>query len=160
MFRIITIPFDRNLRGFDEEILNRFLLNKKFKNYKAELFHDGGDTYWTVLVEYDPLVEKTAEDDAVGLDEGQKLLLERLRAWRKETAEKQRTISVAPFKDRVVHHAVVGVLEPVYERCFIHDSYATRKNKGTHRALKRAQLFMRGNAWYLKNGCREILRQY
>ncbi len=63
---------------------------------------------------------------------------------------KERTISVAPFRDRVVHHAVVGALEPVYERCFIHDSYATRKGKGTHRALLRAQLFLRRNAWYLK----------
>jgi retron-type reverse transcriptase len=39
---------------------------------------------------------------------------------------KHRTISVAAFRDRVVHHALVNVLEPVYERRFIFDSYATR----------------------------------
>ncbi len=52
---------------------------------------------------------------------------------------KKRKISVAPFRDRVVHHAVVNVLEPIYEKIFIYDSYATRKGKGTHRAIARAQ---------------------
>ncbi len=63
---------------------------------------------------------------------------------------KERTISVAPFRDRVVHHAIVNVLEPIYEKCFIYDSYATRKGKGTHRAVSRAQSFMRSAGYYLK----------
>ena len=63
---------------------------------------------------------------------------------------KERTISVAPFRDRVVHHAVVNVLEPIWEKAFIYDSYATRKGKGTHRAVLRAQGFMKGAGWYLK----------
>ncbi len=63
---------------------------------------------------------------------------------------KPRTISVAPFRDRVVHHALVSVLEPVFEPTFIFDSYATRKGKGTHRAILRAQRFARRWPWYLK----------
>jgi len=63
---------------------------------------------------------------------------------------KERIIAVAPFRDRVVHHAVVRVLTPIYERIFIHDSYATRPNKGTHAAIKRAQSFLRRWEWYLK----------
>lgn len=63
---------------------------------------------------------------------------------------KKRLIAVAPFRDRVVHHAVVGVLEPLYERSFIADSYATRKGKGTHRAVRRAQEYLRRHRWYLK----------
>jgi len=65
---------------------------------------------------------------------------------------KERIISVAPFSDRVVHHAVVNVLAPIYERVFIYDSYATRKEKekGTHAAILRAQEFMRRRPWYLK----------
>jgi retron-type reverse transcriptase len=63
---------------------------------------------------------------------------------------KQRTISVADFRDRVVHHAVVGALEPVFEPRFIFDSYATRKGKGTHRAVKRAQGFLGRFEYYLK----------
>lgn len=63
---------------------------------------------------------------------------------------KQRTISVAAFRDRVVHHALINVLEPIYERCFIYDSYATRKGKGTHTAINRAQFFLRQSPWFFK----------
>jgi len=52
---------------------------------------------------------------------------------------KERIISVAPFRDRVVHHALIQVLEPIYEACFYTHSYATRKGKGTHRAIAQAQ---------------------
>jgi RNA-directed DNA polymerase len=54
---------------------------------------------------------------------------------------KPRLISAAPFRDRVVHHALVRQIEPVFERRFIHDSYACRVGKGTHRALDRCQEF-------------------
>ena len=50
---------------------------------------------------------------------------------------KRRLISAAPFRDRVVHHALCNVLEPLFERRFIYDSYANRVGKGTHRALDR-----------------------
>jgi RNA-directed DNA polymerase len=63
---------------------------------------------------------------------------------------KKRTIAVAPFRDRVVHHALVNILEPIYEPCFIFDSYATRKKKGTHAAILRAQEFLGKNHWFLK----------
>lgn len=64
---------------------------------------------------------------------------------------KERIIAVAPFRDRVVHHAIVGILNPIYERIFITDSFATRKNKGVHKAIERARYFIRNNAWYLKS---------
>jgi len=63
---------------------------------------------------------------------------------------KERLISVAPFEDRVVHHALVNVLEPIIEPTFIYDSYATRKGKGTHRAVRRAQQLIRRHSYYLK----------
>lgn len=50
-----------------------------------------------------------------------------------------------------MHHAIVGVLHPIYEKIFISDSYATRKNKGVHKAIERARYFIRTNAWYLKS---------
>lgn len=56
---------------------------------------------------------------------------------------KRRLISAAPFADRVVHHALVNVIEPLFERKFILDTYANRKGKGTHRALDRCTMFMR-----------------
>src|SRR5580693_4204680 len=45
---------------------------------------------------------------------------------------KRRQISAAPFRDRVVHHALTGVLEPIFEQSFISDCYACRRGKGTH----------------------------
>jgi retron-type reverse transcriptase len=52
---------------------------------------------------------------------------------------KTRLISAPPFRDRVVHHALCHVLEPVLERVAIPDSYACRKGKGSHAAILRAQ---------------------
>ena len=56
---------------------------------------------------------------------------------------KRRLISAASFRDRVVHHALCNVIEPIYEKVFIGDSYANRMGKGNHRALDRAQSFSR-----------------
>jgi RNA-directed DNA polymerase len=62
----------------------------------------------------------------------------------------QREIRAAPYRDRVVHHALCAELEPVIERHLIHDTYACRVGKGTHRALDRLQGFLRGGAWVVK----------
>lgn len=56
---------------------------------------------------------------------------------------KVRDVSAAPFSDRVVHHALVRQIEPLFERIFINDSYACRKAKGTHAAVLRLQHFLR-----------------
>lgn len=52
---------------------------------------------------------------------------------------KRRMISAAPFRDRVVHHALCQVIEPIWERRFHAHSYACRVGKGTHRAIQRCQ---------------------
>ncbi len=62
---------------------------------------------------------------------------------------KERLISAAPFRDRVVHHALVNVLAPVFEPTFIPDSYACRAGKGTHAAVDRFTQFARA--------CRHVL---
>jgi len=63
---------------------------------------------------------------------------------------KPRRISAAPFRDRVVHHALCNVIEPIWEARFIHDSYACRKGKGTHAALDRATCFARRYRYVLQ----------
>ena len=55
---------------------------------------------------------------------------------------KTRKISKSAFRDRVVHHALCNIIEPIFERGFIYDSYACRKNKGTHKAIKRLESFL------------------
>ena len=52
---------------------------------------------------------------------------------------KPRRISAAPFRDRVVHHALTRILEPVFERRFSRNSFACRTGMGTHKALEQAR---------------------
>ncbi|WP_034629499.1 RNA-directed DNA polymerase [Desulfotruncus alcoholivorax] len=56
---------------------------------------------------------------------------------------KTRLVAALPFKDRVVHHALCAVIEPIFERAFIYDSYACRNGKGTHAAADRTTYFVR-----------------
>jgi len=69
---------------------------------------------------------------------------------------KRRLISAAPFRDRVVHHALCNLIEPVFERSFVADSYANRIGKGTHRALDAAQGYARRFAYVLQLDVRQF----
>ncbi len=66
------------------------------------------------------------------------------------TDPKRRKISAAPFRDRVVHHALCNLLEPRFEPLFIADSYANRVGKGTHAAIDRLQSFARRHRYVLR----------
>lgn len=68
---------------------------------------------------------------------------------------KKRVISAAPYRDRVVHHAIHNILEPIFDPTFIHDSYATRKGKGTHAAIDRFQQFAQKTKYVLKCDIRQ-----
>ena len=68
---------------------------------------------------------------------------------------KPRRISAAPFRDRVAHHALCNVIEPIWDASptgarFIHDSYACRVGKGTHAALDRCTHFARRYPYVLQ----------
>jgi len=55
---------------------------------------------------------------------------------------KTRIIHSSIFRDRIVHHAIVNILNPIYEKIFIYDSFASRRFKGTHTAVKRFEYFV------------------
>ena len=55
----------------------------------------------------------------------------------------KREIFAADFRDRVVHHLVVSKLNPLFEKAFIHDSYACRLGKDTHFGIQRVDRFIR-----------------
>lgn len=67
-----------------------------------------------------------------------------------------RTITAMPFADRLLHHAICNVIEPIFEKVFLPTSYACRMNKGTHAAANKVQSKLRyikkqgGNPWVLK----------
>ena len=63
---------------------------------------------------------------------------------------KPRRISAAPFRDRVVHHALTNILEPIFEERFSSHSYACRAGKGTHKALTAARAGVQRFAYVLQ----------
>ena len=68
---------------------------------------------------------------------------------------KPRVIAAAPFRDRVVHHAVLSLIEPLFDRSFISDSYACRRGKGVHLAVDRYQTWAQTYRYALKMDVRQ-----
>ena len=64
---------------------------------------------------------------------------------------KERLIYKLPFApDRIVQHAIMNILEPIWEKFFIGDSYACIKNKGIHAGSKKTIEYVRRNKYCLK----------
>ena len=68
---------------------------------------------------------------------------------------KPRLISAAPFRDRVVHHAVMNIIEPPLDQRFIDDCYACRRGKGVHAAVNRYQAYAQQYDYALKLDIRQ-----
>jgi hypothetical protein len=68
---------------------------------------------------------------------------------------KERLICAATFRERVLHHALMNVCEPILERAAVFDSYACRKGKGRVLAVARAQGYARTHRWFLKMDIRK-----
>ncbi len=66
---------------------------------------------------------------------------------------KTRRICAAP--KRVLHHAMMNICHPVFENYQIADSYATRLQKGTHKAIDKACRFQARYAYFLKMDVRK-----
>ena len=64
--------------------------------------------------------------------------------------QKRRLITAVPFRDRVVHHALLNIIEHIFDRMFIYDSFGCRIGKGQHRAGDRYQQFARNNKYVLR----------
>lgn len=65
---------------------------------------------------------------------------------------KKRIISALPFRDRIVQHSLYNVINPIFEKTFLPNSFACRVGKGTHAGVIKTQSLMRKeqNKWYLK----------
>ena len=63
------------------------------------------------------------------------------------TEPKRREIAALPFRDRVVHHALNNILEPILDKRFYYHSYACRKGKGLHEASATLQKWIRHNSY-------------
>jgi retron-type reverse transcriptase len=63
---------------------------------------------------------------------------------------KERVITAPDFEERVLHHAIMNILEPILDRWLIHDTYACRRGKGREAAVLKARVYSRRTRWYLK----------
>jgi superfamily II DNA helicase RecQ len=92
-YEIVTIPFNSITKNFHTDELNKFCLNKKILNRQIEFFKNENNPYWTILIEYETILESKGSEPK-GLTEAGKLCYEKLREWRKKTAEKE---GIPPF---------------------------------------------------------------
>lgn len=63
---------------------------------------------------------------------------------------KRRLIHAAAFPDRVLHHGILNLAEPVFEKALVSSSYACRPGKGVHRAVAAVQRHLQRYRWYAK----------
>lgn len=63
---------------------------------------------------------------------------------------KERRIHAPCFRERVLHHALVGPCEADFDRWLVADTYACRKGRGREAALHRAEHYARRHLWFLK----------
>lgn len=69
---------------------------------------------------------------------------------------KERIICAAAYSERVLHHALMNICHPIFEKFQIKDSYATRLQKGTFKAIERAHAFQKQYSHY----CKFDIRKY
>lgn len=70
---------------------------------------------------------------------------------------KQRDIYMLPlYPDHIVHHALMNVLSPIWQKMFIHDSYACIPGRGLHAASNRCAEFVRKNKYVLQCDIRKF----
>jgi len=89
MIEIITIKFDRDKELFQSDEFKKFILNKKINSYKAEFFQDGANSYWSMFVDYEVVIDEKKSDDKNKLNEADALLFTRLKEWRKLKADEK-----------------------------------------------------------------------
>lgn len=85
--KIFTLPFDEETEGFPDEIIAEFCLNKKVLRIETQFFRKERQPYWSVAVHYELVLVEA--DKLRELDDGQKLLFQRLKEWRKEMGNKE-----------------------------------------------------------------------
>jgi len=73
---------------------------------------------------------------------------------------KLRDIAKLPYyPDRIIHHCIMNVLEPIWMRLFIRDTYSSMKGRGIHDGVRRMNRFLndeQGTSYCLKLDVRKF----
>jgi len=57
--------------------------------------------------------------------------------------KKEREIFVLPYKDRIIQHAILNIIKPILDKCFISQTYSCIKNRGIHKALYKLKYYLK-----------------
>ena len=106
-----------------------YLKARKNKRYKNEVLEFSANLEENLITLQNELIWKTYKTSPY--------------KWFTVYEPKERLIMALPFKDRVIHHALCNIIEPIFERSFISDSFACRKGKGVHKASQKLTMFLR-----------------
>jgi RNA-directed DNA polymerase len=173
-FKFYTVPIQNSEQA--EEELNAFLRSHRVLSVDRRWVDQGATSFWAFCVDYLESTGKGASSSrqqkdrgkrgradahrfGARLDDNLQNMAERLEAGTFPMGQyrqfvihdpKKRTITAPCFAERVLHHAVMNVCEPVFERWFIHDTYACRLGRGRIAALSRAQYHARRHPFFLK----------
>lgn len=112
-----------------ENLYNAYLKARRCRRYRDEVLK----------------FSRNVEEELLILQEELKAGTYRTGWYRRFTiiVPKKREIFALPFRDRVVHHALCTIIEPLFERKFIFDSYGCRTGKGQHSGSARLVAFLR-----------------
>ncbi|MDH5721678.1 MAG: HRDC domain-containing protein [Spirochaetia bacterium] len=119
-YEIITLEFNQTTKTFNVDVLNEFCINKKVNLTKVEFFSNHGKNYWSVFIDYENILEKNG-NETKNLTEAGKICFEKLREWRKETAEKEGIPHICSFMIRYMRNrlAYIGSLTKIYHKAVI-----------------------------------------
>jgi retron-type reverse transcriptase len=122
----------KNLYSDIYSLTNLFLAWKKAKKEKTKKDY---------VIEF----EKNLLDNLIRLQEELKSFTYKPRPLKTFILRdpKIRRISKSDFRDRVIHHALCNIIEPIFDKMFIYDSCANRKGKGNLKAIERFYIFIR-----------------
>lgn len=112
-----------------ENLFNAYLKARKNKRYSGEVLHFTANLEENLITLQNELIHRTYRSG-------------RYREFY-IYEPKERLIMALPFRDRVVHHALINVIEDIFEKRFIYDTYACRVGKGTHKGADRVTQFLR-----------------
>ncbi len=86
--KIITVPFDNTLHGFDDKIISDFCHNKKIYKLKTGLINRENSIYWTCFIIYDEIIG-LGDRELPQLTEPEQALYNKIREWRRNLSDKK-----------------------------------------------------------------------
>lgn len=134
--RIFTIPFHEETQTFHDDLLQQFCVNKQVHKIETRFFTRNHQPFWTVAIHYGAIFSEgkgfdpdKRKNEEAGLDEQQKVLLLRLKEWRREAGD---TVGLPVFLIASNRH----LIDMILHKCVSLESLKLIKGFGDKRIQK------------------------